>query len=192
MTKQFLISHAYWCEHSQAWEQAQANEALHCSDIANLQKNCIQMENGLRLRMSDLTAFSQRIAQNASACFGWYLKKRGHSGRLLFDHDNGTLDMECTMSGQEVSEGKNDPGSLSGGERSFTTLAFVLALSEAMETPFRAMDEFDVYMDSINRKVSMQVLMSIALLQRKRQFLFLTPQDITSVLSVLFSVVSIE
>lgn len=40
----------------------------------------------------------------------------------------------------------NDMRSLSGGERSFSTVCFVLSLWSITESPFRALDEFDVYM----------------------------------------------
>ena len=35
--------------------------------------------------------------------------------------------------------------------RAYTTVAFLLALGEAMECPVRAMDEFDCFMDAANR-----------------------------------------
>ena len=33
-----------------------------------------------------------------------------------------------------------------GGEKSYSTICFILAIWEAMETPFRCLDEFDIFM----------------------------------------------
>lgn len=65
---------------------------------------------------------------------------------------------------------------LSGGEKSYTTVAFALALGDWTQSPFRAMDEFDVFMDAINRRVAMENLFSNSLEHPDLQFIFLTPQ----------------
>ena len=69
--------------------------------------------------------------------------------------------------------------SLSGGERSFSTVAFIIALWEAMECPFRCLDEFDVFMDLVNRKISMRLMLEMGQNMHGKQFIFLTPQDMT-------------
>ena len=44
------------------------------------------------------------------------------------------------------SQSTKNTKSLSGGERSYTTVCFIMSLWEAMEAPFRCLDEFDVFM----------------------------------------------
>jgi hypothetical protein len=63
-----------------------------------------------------------------------------------------------------------------GGERSFTTVAFILALGKFTESPFRAMDEYDVFMDAVNRRIATQTLLEFALEENNLQFVLLTPQ----------------
>ena len=69
----------------------------------------------------------------------------------------------------------------SGGERSFTTLALLLALGENLETPFRVMDEFDVFLDPVSRKIALQTMINVAKEMEHRQFIFITPQDLSSI-----------
>ncbi|XP_077414638.1 structural maintenance of chromosomes protein 6 [Vanacampus margaritifer] len=108
--------------------------------------------------------------------FNSMLAQRGYTGTMNFDHKKETL----TIS---VQPGRGSEGdwanmrSLSGGERSFSTVCFVLSLWAITEAPFRCLDEFDVYMDMVNRKISMEMMLGVADSQRYRQFIFLTPQS---------------
>ncbi|KAF9505772.1 hypothetical protein BS47DRAFT_1306174 [Hydnum rufescens UP504] len=89
----------------------------------------------------------------------------------------------------QISGGKGkakDPKSLSGGEKSFATICLLLALWEAIGCPIRCLDEFDVFMDAVNRKISMKVrkppyLIDTAKSAEGRQFVFITPLDISTV-----------
>lgn len=70
----------------------------------------------------------------------------------------------------------------SGGERTFATVALILALWSNMQIPFYSIDEYDVYMDNVNRIATTQLLL-MAIEKRNNQFIFLTPQDISHVKS---------
>uniref|UniRef100_A0A914CL06 RecF/RecN/SMC N-terminal domain-containing protein n=1 Tax=Acrobeloides nanus TaxID=290746 RepID=A0A914CL06_9BILA len=75
-------------------------------------------------------------------------------------------------------KGLQDLKGLSGGERSYATACFVMSLWECMESPFRCLDEFDVYMDMLNRRVVMEMLVDMAVNNTHHQFFFFTPQGI--------------
>jgi hypothetical protein len=75
--------------------------------------------------------------------------------------------------------GNRGPKTLSGGEKSFSTICLLLSLWEAMGSPIRCLDELyaalfklfgqfpdnltfpsDVYMDSVNRSISVEMMVS--------------------------------
>lgn len=70
----------------------------------------------------------------------------------------------------------------SGGERTFATVALILALWGNMGLPFYSIDEYDVFMDNVNRLATTNLLMT-TIEKRKNQFIFLTPQDISHIKS---------
>uniref|UniRef100_A0AAY4BGW6 Structural maintenance of chromosomes protein 6 n=1 Tax=Denticeps clupeoides TaxID=299321 RepID=A0AAY4BGW6_9TELE len=108
--------------------------------------------------------------------FNATLSQRGYKGRMTFDHGREALSISV-QPGEKEEAVLNDMRSLSGGERSFSTVCFVLSLWAISDAPFRCLDEFDVFMDMVNRRLSMDMMLKLASSQRYRQFIFLTPQS---------------
>jgi chromosome segregation ATPase len=65
----------------------------------------------------------------------------------------------------QSSKGRNTK-TLSGGEKSFSSICLLLALWEAMGSPLRCLDEFDVFMDNVNRDVSTKMIVSCSLVHK--------------------------
>jgi chromosome segregation ATPase len=74
------------------------------------------------------------------------LQARNYEGQIHFNHRCRTLTLEVRPQVTETGEGAKDLKSLSGGERSFSTVCFIMALWESIQSPFRCLDEFDVFM----------------------------------------------
>ncbi|KAB5592896.1 Structural maintenance of chromosomes protein 6 [Ceratobasidium theobromae] len=72
------------------------------------------------------------------------------------------------------------PKALSGGEKSFSTICLLMSLWEALGCPIRCLDEFDVFMDQVNRHIAMQTMVQTAKASDKKQYIIITPLDVSS------------
>ncbi|MCS7126536.1 MAG: AAA family ATPase [Aigarchaeota archaeon] len=68
-----------------------------------------------------------------------------------------------------------DAYTLSGGERIVATLAFLLALQNYVKSPFRAVDEFDVHLDPLNRERMVKLIIASAKNSSDSQYFIITP-----------------
>jgi len=148
------------------------------ADIHTVQQTSVKEKEAFTERSKFLTKEAKTKGKQAASDFNARLSRKGHAGSLDFDHGAETLSLSVTRnSSDQQSSSTTDARNLSGGERSFTTLAFELAMWEFCATPFRVLDEFDVFMDDTYRKQAVDTLMELCDTQPHRQFLFITPQD---------------
>ncbi|KAJ5118534.1 hypothetical protein N7526_010171 [Penicillium atrosanguineum] len=125
--------------------------------------------------------FRSHISSRAKAQFTYLLSERGFRGRLLTDHIGKLLDVQVEPDITKEDSTGRGAKTLSGGEKSFSQVCLLLALWEAMGSPIRCLDEFDVYMDHINRKMAIDMLMFAARRSIGRQFILITPGSKTDI-----------
>ena len=78
-----------------------------------------------------------------------------------------------TLPPPEGDEIGTDVNSLSGGEKSVAQMCLIASLWETMNPPFRALDEWDVFLDNINRKSISRTLLGFGLSKQDYQFIFI-------------------
>lgn len=108
------------------------------------------------------------VAIRAKFFFQMMLSQRGYNGNMVFDHGSESLSLQVNVE--------------SGSKKAaFSTVSLIMSLWEAMDSPFFCLDEFDVFMDMENRRIGMEMMLKVAKEQPERQFIFLTPQDMSSI-----------
>ncbi|XP_038596243.1 structural maintenance of chromosomes protein 6 [Tachyglossus aculeatus] len=147
--------------------------------VKNLKRFIKLLDEIMTQRYKAYQQFRRCLTLRCKIYFDSLLAQRAFSGKMTFDHKNETLAVSV-QPGEGSKAILNDMKALSGGERSFSTVCFILSLWSIVESPFRCLDEFDVFMDMVNRRISMDIIVKMAESQRFRQFIFLTPQSMSS------------
>ncbi|KAI0755297.1 P-loop containing nucleoside triphosphate hydrolase protein [Daedaleopsis nitida] len=142
------------------------------------------LKESVKARLARWHEFRRHIALRCKVYFGYHLSNRGYFGKVLFDHVAGKLDLKVQTDDQNLTQQNNrekDPRSLSGGEKSFSTICLLLSLWESIGCPIRCLDEFDVFMDAVNRRISMKMMIETANMSNRKQYVLITPQDMTNI-----------
>uniref|UniRef100_A0A6Q2Z7J9 Structural maintenance of chromosomes protein 6 n=1 Tax=Esox lucius TaxID=8010 RepID=A0A6Q2Z7J9_ESOLU len=153
------------------YAEALANYRDKSNQVRDLKKFIDRLDNIMSDRQTRYKIMRRSLSVRCKLYFNNFLIKMNCCGSMMFDHNNETLSISV---GRE-NDGMSDMRSLSGGERSFSTVCFILSLWEITESPFRCLDEFDVYMDMHNRRISLDLLLELSERQHLRQFFFITP-----------------
>ncbi|XP_033499479.1 structural maintenance of chromosomes protein 6 [Epinephelus lanceolatus] len=144
------------------------------NQVRDLRRFIDRLDNIMSDRQNRYKIMRRSLSVRCKLYFNNFLIKMNCCGSMIFDHNNETLSISVKPPGRE-DDGGSDMRSLSGGERSFSTVCFMLSLWEITESPFRCLDEFDVYMDMHNRRISLDLLLELSERQHLRQFIFITP-----------------
>lgn len=128
-------------------------------------------------RIDRWKAFRKFISLRAKTQFTFLLSFRSYRGHLNFNHKDKLLDIQIEPDIARRSDKGRQTKTLSGGEKSFSTICMLLALWEAMGSPIRCLDEFDVFMDQVNRAVTVDMIIDGARDSGSKQFILISPQS---------------
>ncbi|KAL8705541.1 MAG: hypothetical protein Q9201_001358 [Fulgogasparrea decipioides] len=152
------------------------------AQVAGVERLAQLLKGTLVSRKERWKVFQRAITARARVQFMWMLSERNFRGRLLANHKEKKLDLNVEPDPTKAGKGR-EAKTLSGGEKSFSTICLLLSLWDAMGAPVRCLDEFDVFMDSVNREVSMRKMIEAARYSIGKQFILITPGSMGSVSS---------
>jgi chromosome segregation ATPase len=130
------------------------------NDLQSIVRTNNRLRTSLTLRLEKWRKFQRYISSQSRANFIYLLSERGFRGKLLLDHERKALDLQVEPDRTEKRAAGRSTKTLSGGEKSFSSICLLLAIWEAMGSPLRCLDEFDVFMDNVNRAISTNMLVS--------------------------------
>merc|ERR1711939_211519 len=96
-----------------------------------------------------------------------------------FKHEEEKLELRVHTNDMGLKAKRNkDLSTLSGGEKSFSTICLLLALWQSAGCPIRGLDEYDVFMDAANRRIATKMLIDTARASNDVQMILISPNAI--------------
>lgn len=136
------------------------------------------LQNAMSNRLQNLVQTTYLTFQEVESVFVGALKIRRFRGKIEFNVKKGTLTLK-------VATKEDGPlravESFSGGEKSYSQIAFLFAIWGPMHSRIRGLDEFDVFMDTINRRIALKLILKKVAENPKRQTIFITPLSVANI-----------
>ncbi|CAB3363571.1 Hypothetical predicted protein [Cloeon dipterum] len=137
-------------------------------------KNLAEIEDSMKKRVSFYGNAVMNTFVHINLYFSNLFGSQPIEGKLEVNLEKQTMSISTNFKGRAGEGARN----LSGGERSFTTVALVLAVWNKLLVPLYTLDEFDVFMDMTNRRKATDMLLREADSRPTNQFIFFTPHEL--------------
>jgi len=100
--------------------------------------------------------------------------------RVVNAHDIDEAGLELLVGFRSAEPQVLDAYTQSGGERTTSIMCFLLALQQHIQSPIRAIDEFDIHMDPRNREVMMRQMLEL-MKGNEAQYIVITPGQLVGI-----------
>ena len=142
-----------------------ANEAKQKYDdvmnkTADVDETISALKCAIESRLAIWRRFQRQIGARVRIQFNYLLSERGFRGKIDLDHIGRKVTIHIEPDETRKSSAGRNTKTLSGGEKSFSSICMLLSVWEAIGSPIRCLDEFDVFMDNVNRAISTNMLVS--------------------------------
>jgi structural maintenance of chromosome 3 (chondroitin sulfate proteoglycan 6) len=148
--------------------------------IEEVRANRIRVLQEIEERQKRWREMTETMLDEVNIRYKQLLKKLQAIGevRLINNHDIEEAGLEMYVGFKGAPLQKLDPYTHSGGERSSSVMAFLLALQQNILSPFRAVDEFDLHMDPQNKEAVSDFIVS-TMAGTNDQYIAITPSQVT-------------
>jgi len=138
----------------------------------------LSLKRAIEDRLHLWRQFQRQISARIRIQFTYLLSERGFRGKIILDHRARKVHLQVEPDETRKSSAGRSTKTLSGGEKSFSSICMLLSVWEAIGSPIRCLDEFDVFMDNVNRAISTNMLVDAARRSVSRQYILITPNAI--------------
>lgn len=143
----------------------------------------------IEVRVLNFQSAQRTTCLDADLDFRASLRVRRLSGNLSFINTSKQLEIFILTPNDDNARNVDN---LSGGEKSFAQMALLLATWKPMRSRIIALDEFDVFMDQVNRKIGTTLILKKLKDNSRTQTIIITPQDIGRIADIDSSGVTIH